>query len=147
MPKAPGHTGTLTAVPLAWALARGGPWLYFAGTLVITLVGTWAAGAYSRATGSHDNQRIVIDEVAGYLVTLSLVPRGLVQLVLGFLLFRLFDVWKPGPIRWIDRRVEGGFGVMADDLAAGAVAALCLLALDRTGVVARLSALLPWAHS
>lgn len=140
MPKAPGHTGTLTAVPMAWGLSRLGLPFYVAGTIVITLVGTLAADVFQRATGVADNQKIVIDEVAGYLITLLFVPRTVGNLILGFFLFRLFDVWKPGFIRIIDRRVKGGFGVMADDLAAGAVAAACLFALDRSGVVSRIGA-------
>jgi phosphatidylglycerophosphatase A len=143
MPKAPGHTGTLTAVPLAWGLGRLGVVAYLAGTVVVTAVGTWAASAWVRATGREDDQRIVIDEVAGYLVTLSLVPRTVGNLIFGFLLFRLFDVWKPLFIGTIDRRVGGGFGVMADDLAAGVVAALCLLALHHFGVIAALGG---WVH-
>jgi phosphatidylglycerophosphatase A len=144
MPKAPGHTGTLTAVPLAWGLAKLGTLAYVAGIVVVTAIGTVAAGVFARATGVADNQKIVIDEVAGYLVTLSLVPRTVGNLILGFFLFRLFDVWKPGFIRLIDRKVKGGFGIMADDLAAGAVAALCLFAIDRAHVIAYVVA---WAHA
>jgi phosphatidylglycerophosphatase A len=143
VPKAPGHSGTLTAVPLAWALGRLGWAAYAAGTLAVAAIGTWAAGAWVRATGREDDQRIVIDEVAGYLVTLALVPRTVGNLIVGFLLFRLFDVWKPAFIRIIDERVHGGFGVMADDLAAGAVAALCLFGLDHFGIVA---AVTQWVH-
>lgn len=142
-PKAPGTAGTLTAIPIAWALARLGTGGFIAGTLFITLLGTWAAGAFMRATGTHDDQRIVVDEVAGYLVTLLLVPRNAITLALAFVLFRLFDIWKPGPIRWIDDHVHGGFGVMADDLAAGVVGAVILFALDHSGVLARLAA---WIH-
>src|SRR5258706_5630134 len=90
VPKAPGHSGTLTAVPLAWALARGGLTIYLVGLAVVTLVGTWASELYVRATGKDDNQQIVIDEVAGYLVTLAAVPATWPNLVMGFLLFRLF---------------------------------------------------------
>src|SRR5438552_6979807 len=71
MPKAPGHTGTLVAVPLAWALGRLGPVAYFFGTLSVILIGTWAAHRFLRSSGREDDQRIVIDEVAGYLVTVA----------------------------------------------------------------------------
>lgn len=144
MPGMPGHTGTLTAVPLAWALSRLGTLAYVAGMLIVTAVGTLAADVFQRATGVADNQKIVIDEVAGYLVTLSLVPRSVGNLIIGFFLFRIFDVWKPGFIRVIDQKVKGGFGVMADDLAAGAVAALILLGIDRAQLIARVSA---WVHA
>ncbi len=136
VPKVPGHCGTLMAVPLAWWLMGHGRVALVLGTGVVTGVGTWAAGRYCAYTGKEDNQQIVIDEVAGYLVTLFLVPRTPMNLFLGFLLFRLFDVWKPWPVRLIDRQVHGGFGVMADDLAAGVYGALSLLLLTR---------LIPWA--
>ena len=143
MPKSPGTTGTVTAIPLAWALALLGPWWFLAGTVVVTLVGTWAAELFVRASGKDDDQRIVIDEVAGYLVTLLAVPKTPMHLLLAFGLFRLFDIWKPPPVSTIDRRVGGGFGVMADDLAAGVYGGLVLFLLDHFGVVARLAS---WLH-
>ncbi len=143
MPRSPGTTGTVTAIPMAWALARLGAWPFVGGTVLVTLIGIWASSLFVRATGKDDDQRIVIDEVAGYLVTLLLVPKTAVHLALAFVLFRLFDIWKPGPVRWIDEHVHGGFGVMADDLAAGVIGALVLYGLDHFGVVARLAA---WLH-
>jgi len=141
-PVAPGTMGTLVAIPLAWACARfGGHLAFIAGLVVVTAVGTWAAGRFCAAAGRHDDQRIVIDEVAGYFVTLLAVPRGPVELALAFGLFRLFDIWKPPPVRQVDRFVKGGFGVMADDLAAGVYAGACLFALERFGVVGKLAAL------
>ena len=142
-PLGPGTMGTLTAIPMAWAVTKDGPWAFLVATLVITAIGTVAADAFQNAHGTDDDQRIVVDEVAGYFVTLLLVPHTATHLVLAFALFRLFDIWKPWPVRLIDRTVEGGWGVMADDLAAGVYAALCLLALDHFGIVARLSALVP----
>ncbi len=140
-PVAPGTAGTAVAVPLAWALARLPGWVFFAAIAAVTVIGTWAASAFCRATGTHDDQRIVIDEVAGYLLTLAPVGKSWAHLALAFVLFRLFDIWKPPPVRWIDDHVAGGFGVIADDLAAGVYAAIVLFALDRFGVVARLAAL------
>jgi len=75
--------------------------------------------------GTHDAQHIVVDEAAGTLLTLALVPRTAANLLLGFLLFRLFDIWKPWPVRWADRHVGGGFGSMLDDLLAGCYAGAC----------------------
>jgi phosphatidylglycerophosphatase A len=138
-PIAPGTAGTLVAVPLAWGLARLGLAPFIAGLIVVTLVGTWAAEHFCRASGTQDDQRIVIDEVAGYLVTLLPVAKSPINLVLAFFLFRLFDIWKPPPVRWIDDHVHGGFGVMADDLAAGVYAALVLFALNHFGAVAWLA--------
>lgn len=122
-PVMPGTMGTLAAVPLAYAvMGQGAPALWLT-TAAVTAVGTWAAGRYCELTGQHDNQSIVIDEVAGYLLTLSLVPRTAANLAAGFLVFRLLDIAKPWPIRLVDRRVHGGFGVMADDLLAGLIGA------------------------
>ncbi len=141
LPKAPGTFGTLTAVPLAYALSFAPNWAFWLAAFLVTLIGTWAASRFCAAAGTHDDQRIVVDEVAGDLVTLLATARTSVHLALAFVLFRLFDIWKPPPVRYIDRHVKGGFGVMADDLAAGVYGALVLFALDRFGVVARLAAL------
>jgi phosphatidylglycerophosphatase A len=135
MPLAPGHTGTATAVALAWGLSHVGAWAYGLALFVVTAVGTVAAEVWGHATGVPDDQRIVIDEVAGYLVTVMLVPRTLGNLVVGFFVFRLLDVWKPGPIGRADRALSGGVGVMADDLLAGAIGAFIMLPLHHSGVV------------
>jgi phosphatidylglycerophosphatase A len=139
-PVAPGTCGTLVAVPIAWLLTRSGSIAFAVGLVVITVVGTWASEVFCRATGVDDDQRIVIDEVAGYLLTIAFVPRGWVNIILGVIVFRLFDIWKPGPIRLVDQKVHGGVGVMADDLAAGVVGALVMVALHYLGVDAWLGA-------
>lgn len=133
VPKAPGTCGTLVAVPLTALLAHLGPVWLWVGTVVVSALGIWAADAYCAATGTDDNQQIVIDEVAGYMVTLLLVPATALNLALGFGLFRLFDIWKPGPVRYLDRNVHGGLGVMADDLMAGVIGAVVLYAMHRLG--------------
>jgi phosphatidylglycerophosphatase A len=135
-PVAPGTCGTLTAIPMAWGLAKLGTIAFGVGFLVITAIGTWAAEHFCRATGMDDDQRIVVDEVAGYLLTLMAVAKTPVNLVLAFFLFRLFDIWKPPPVRWVDNNLHGGIGVMADDLAAGVYAGLVLFALNHFGAVA-----------
>src|SRR5262249_535689 len=116
---------------------------FWVATLVVSAVGTWAASAFQNAHGTDDDQRIVIDEVAGYLVTLLVVPKNGATLLLAFFLFRLFDIWKPFPVRLIDQKIGGGLGVMADDLAAGVYGALVLWILVVTGVVDKLMALSP----
>lgn len=122
----PGTAGSFATLPLAWGLmAYGWPALLSAAA-VIFVIGTWAAGRYCRRAGKHDDGRIVIDEVVGMLITLLPAPRSLVALLLGFGLFRLFDIWKPGPIRLVDRRVHGGVGVMLDDVVAAIFAAASL---------------------
>jgi phosphatidylglycerophosphatase A len=125
------------AVPLAYGLDLAGPLAYALGTLAVIAFGSLAADTYCRATGLHDNQRIVIDEVAGYLVTVALVPKTAGNLMIGFVLFRLFDIWKPPPVRWVDRHVHGGFGVVADDLVAALYAAAILYGVHRFGLVER----------
>ena len=90
--------------------------------------------------GIPDDQRIVVDEVAGYLGTVMLVPRTWPNLIVGFFLFRLLDVWKPGPIRRADETIGGGVGVMADDLVAGVIGAVIMVALHYTGALPFVSA-------
>jgi phosphatidylglycerophosphatase A len=130
-PIGPGTCGTLVTVPIAWWCRSMGMLPYLGLVTLVALIGIWAAGEADRAWGKHDSQRIVIDEVAGYLLTMALVDRGSGwALAAGFLVFRLLDIAKPGPIRWLDRHVKGGLGVMLDDLVAGAVGAFVLLGLS-----------------
>lgn len=122
----PGHYATLATVPLAVAAHRAGPWLHALVTVLVFVVGVWSASVYSRLSGKHDHRSIVIDEVAGYLVTVWLCPWHFLSFFVGYFLFRVLDGLKPWPISLLDRHVKGGFGVMLDDVAAGAVAALFL---------------------
>jgi phosphatidylglycerophosphatase A len=89
--------------------------------LVFALIalGIIASQAYEAQSGRHDSQEIVIDEVVGYLITMTWLPVTWQSAVIGFLVFRFFDILKPPPIRQLDRKVPGGFGVMVDDIAAG----------------------------
>src|SRR6185503_19594806 len=110
--------------------------------IAIIGVGIWAADRADRAWGTHDTGRIVIDEVAGYLTTMALVDRGhWAPLAVGFVVFRVLDIAKPPPIRWLDQHVSGGFGVVIDDVAAGLVGMVIMVALDRFGAFAQLAAL------
>jgi len=130
VPKAPGTAGTLLAVPLYLLLEPLGPVGYFLVLVAVFLIGIYLCGRTSRDLGKHDHSGIVWDEILGYLVSMWLAPRGWVWPLLGFVLFRLFDILKPWPIGWLDRRVAGGLGIMLDDLLAGvfALAGLQLLA-------------------
>ncbi len=132
-PKAPGTAGSLLALPFGWAIAHFGGeiWLGVA-TVGVTLIGIWAANVYMAQAGEHDPGPVVIDEVAGqWLSMLPLAGALTWQIVLiAFALFRLFDVWKPWPISWADRNIEGGLGVMLDDILAGAAAAALLYGLS-----------------
>ena len=124
LPSAPGTWGTVVGVGvhlalLALALPLAG---HLAAVAALCLLGVWVCGRAAADFGVHDHQAIVWDEVAGYLVTMALAPPGWQALVLGFVLFRLFDITKPWPIRQVDRHVGGGLGVMLDDLLAGVAA-------------------------
>ena len=134
LPVAPGTWGSLAALPFAWAIATllGQPALLIAAAIVFG-VGWWAAEQVGRASGIADDGSIVIDEVAGQWLTLAVVPPSAAAYVLGFLLFRLFDITKPWPASAAERTIPGGLGVMADDIVAGIYAALLLYAVHVIG--------------
>ena len=124
---APGTWGSLAALPLPLLVPDGFDPLYLliaaAGAF---LIGCWAANRYQTLSGKHDASEVVIDEVCGQWIALSLVALTPLSVLAGFILFRLFDILKPWPIRLADRNVSGGFGVMLDDVLAGIAAAACL---------------------
>lgn len=120
---APGTWGSLAALPFAWlAVAAGGPAFLLVLCLFVFGAGYWASHRYMSATGEHDASPIVIDEVVGQWLALLFSPLNIWAYLLAFVYFRLFDILKPWPIRWIDRSIEGAFGVMIDDVAAGLAA-------------------------
>ena len=125
-PMAPGTFGTMAAVPLYLLLQPLSVWVYLALTVLLFVIGIPLCDASARKLGVHDHPGIVWDEVVGYLVTMTAAPAGWYWVLIGFVLFRLFDIIKPWPIRFIDRHVEGGLGIMLDDLLAGLLAALLL---------------------
>jgi phosphatidylglycerophosphatase A len=104
---------------------------YLAVVAALTLIGVWACDRTARDLQTDDPGAIVWDEVAGYLVTMTAAPSGWVWVLAGFALFRLFDIWKPFPIAWLDARVPGGFGVMLDDVLAAGYSILLLLVVAR----------------
>jgi len=125
-PKAPGTWGTLAAVPI-FLLLQDLPLLAYLGvTLVVTLVGVWLCDVTAKDLGVHDHPGIVWDEIAGYLITMIAAPSGWLWWLIGFVLFRLFDIFKPWPIHVIDKGVDGGLGIMLDDVLAGLMALACL---------------------
>lgn len=128
-PKAPGTFGTLAAIPLYLLLADLPGWAYLLVLLVSILAGIWICGESSRRLQVHDHSGIVWDEFAGYWLTMLAAPAGWGWIVLGFLLFRLFDIWKPWPIRRMDRTIHGGLGIMLDDVMAGLYAWVLMQAL------------------
>jgi phosphatidylglycerophosphatase A len=141
-PVAPGTCGTIVAIPLALLLASLPAWQFAAVTTALTAVAIWAAARADRAWGTHDSGRIVIDEVVGYLFTVTLVDRSsAVPLAVGFVVFRALDILKPPPIRWLDENLPGGFGVVLDDVAAGLIGMAILVGLDRGGALGWLAGL------
>ncbi|MBK1718013.1 phosphatidylglycerophosphatase A [Thiocystis violacea] len=126
-PKAPGTVGTLAAIPL-YLLMSPLHWMLYVGlVLVFTVAGIWICGSVARDIGGKDPSAIVWDEFVGFLITMLAAPPGWLWILVGFLAFRLFDIWKPWPIRVVDQRMEGGLGIMLDDVIAGVMAALVLL--------------------
>jgi len=109
-------------------------WAFALVTVATIIIGIWAADRADGVWGTHDSGRIVIDEVAGYFVTVALVDRSQwVVLVIGFFVFRAFDIIKPPPVRAIDRHVGGGAGVVLDDVAAGLLGCGAMVALEYAG--------------
>lgn len=125
-PRAPGTVGSLVALPVYLLLTPLSVPVYLAVVSGLFFLGVWVTGRAERETGVHDHPGIVFDEIVGQLAALTLAPVSVVALLLGFGFFRLFDIWKPFPISWLNHRVPGGWGIMVDDLAAGIAAALCL---------------------
>lgn len=137
---APGTWGSLAALPAAWGLiVLGGPVLVIAAALICYVLGVLAVNAEAKASDAHDPGWIVIDEVVGQWIALLPVAIGAAHTgaavtalwpgwIAAFVLFRLFDIWKPGPIGWADRR-DDATGVMLDDVIAGVFAGLCVMAL------------------
>jgi phosphatidylglycerophosphatase A len=127
MPFAPGTFGTLLAFRIhAFLYPRLDPLEWVLALAALFWIGVWATGRTGRALGVHDHGGMVFDETVAFLAVLFLTPNTLLWQAFAFLLFRLFDILKPPPIRYIDRRVKGGLGVMLDDLVAGLFALLCL---------------------
>lgn len=138
LPRAPGTFGSLAALPLAWLLHwAGGFPLFLGATLLVFVVGLWAAGREIAGDGKSDPPEIVVDEVVGQWIALFPLSAGLwMQGMPGyvfpypgwigaFVMFRLFDICKPWPVSWADRR-PGAIGIMLDDVIAGAIAAFLL---------------------
>jgi phosphatidylglycerophosphatase A len=131
---APGTWGTIGGIPFAaFALLAGG-WKYLlAWLIVVFLVGWWAAEQFEKATGEHDASAIVIDEVAGIAMTMLVALPTVKSVTLAFLFFRFFDILKPWPVSYLDKKIGRGLGVMVDDLAAAVYAGLCLWGLRHAG--------------
>jgi len=123
---APGTWGTLAGWPLGWVLAGAHPAVIFPLVAALFLAGVWACGVTARHLGIHDHGAMVWDEIVAFMLVAALLPREPGWQLGGFLAFRAFDIGKPPPIRWIERRYQGGFGVMFDDLVAAGYTLLAL---------------------
>ncbi len=125
-PKAPGTFGTLAAIPFYLLMQSLSLPVYLLILMVATLVGIWLCDKSSKDLGVHDHPGIVWDEFCGFWLTMIAAPAGWLWVLIGFVLFRVFDIFKPWPIRWLDKHVHGGLGIMVDDLLAGGFAFICL---------------------
>jgi phosphatidylglycerophosphatase A len=131
VPRAPGTMGTLGAIPLYLAVRPSGLGAVALTALFVSALGIWSGTIVSRRLKLHDPQIVCIDEVAGVLVTYLGAPPGWVGVALGFVVFRVLDVLKPWPARLAERSLPGGFGIVLDDLIAGAWGAMLLALLGR----------------
>jgi len=124
--KAPGTFGTLAAVPVYCLIAQTGIIFYSLLTVIVTVTGIWICGSAAEKLDEHDFGGIVWDEIAGFLITMWLAPFNWKTIAVGFLLFRLFDIVKLWPIKWLDRKIKGGLGIMIDDVLAAVFAGILL---------------------
>ncbi|MFB0979548.1 MAG: phosphatidylglycerophosphatase A [Alteromonadaceae bacterium] len=126
LPKAPGTYGTLAAIPLYLLLAPTSMNFYLVVVILMSISGIYICGKAAEDAGVHDHGAIVWDEIVGFLITMFLVPLSWQSVVVGFVLFRIFDIFKPWPISFIDKNVHGGLGIMVDDILAGLAALACM---------------------
>ena len=132
---APGTFGSLTALIAGYFILSAGWFLLAAATLIALIVGVWASNIYEAQSGKKDSSEVIIDEVAGQWSVLLVAPLSLEGFIAAFLLFRFFDITKPFPVNKAEA-IEGGFGVMADDMVAGFLAGVGLIALMASGLIA-----------
>jgi phosphatidylglycerophosphatase A len=130
-PVAPGTCGSVVGLLIALAVAPFGWWTAFGATLLVTVAGVWICGESARRLGVHDHPAIVWDEVAGMMIAMLAAPSAWWGPLLAFALFRLFDVWKPWPIREVDHGMRGGAGIMLDDVMAALMAAALLQLIQK----------------
>ncbi len=133
---APGTIGSLIALPLGWGiLTLGGQALLMLDIIIVLIIGVWAAGIYGAADNAHDSSSIVVDEVVGQWIALMTMPSSLLGYVVAFAAFRFYDVIKPWPVDYVDKRVKGGWGVMLDDVLAGLYALIVVFLVEYWGLI------------
>ncbi|MDZ7279242.1 phosphatidylglycerophosphatase A [Pantoea eucrina] len=129
-PIMPGTAGSMAAIPFWWLMTALPLQIYCLMVLIGISVGVYLCHRTAKDMGVHDHGSIVWDEFIGMWITLMAIPAMRWEWVLaGFVIFRVFDMWKPWPIRWFDRNVHGGMGIMVDDIIAGVIAAALLYGL------------------
>lgn len=128
-PKAPGTAGTLVAILPFYFLSQLNLNVYILLLFIAIVVGVYICHKTSEDLGVHDHSGIVWDEFCGFWLTMIAIPVSLMTVILGFVLFRIFDIVKPWPINWLDKKVKGGFGIMIDDLIAAIYAWIILQSL------------------
>jgi len=121
LPIMPGTYATLAAIPLYLILVKLPLAAYITITILLNVLGVWLCHVTNRDFGTDDHPAAVWDEIAAFLIVMIAVPVTWYYIAIGVVLFRIFDIWKPGPIGWIDRNVHGGLGVMLDDILAALV--------------------------
>jgi phosphatidylglycerophosphatase A len=126
IPKGPGTWGTLATVPIVYLLSLAGPLIYMTAVILFMPLAVIAAEVYTREFNVKDDPKIVVDEVLGFLITMTWMPLTWQTYLAGFVLFRFLDILKPPPIKYFDKRVPGGLGVVMDDVVAGIVANIFL---------------------
>ena len=119
LPKMPGTLGTLWGIPLVYIFSSYQPHIYVAGAIVIFIIASYICGEAEKNFGGKDPSKIVIDEILGFMVAFFLLEFTLYNVIIVFLLFRFFDILKPFPIGYLDRRIKGGTGIVLDDAVAG----------------------------
>lgn len=127
--KAPGTVATVATIPLVIFLSKLGPLVYMGAVALLLPVGIVACEFYEQDKGGHDHKEIVIDEVLGFLITMVWMPLTWQAILIGFTLFRVLDITKPLFIGYLDKKIQGGLGVMVDDVAAGIIASLIMQVL------------------
>jgi phosphatidylglycerophosphatase A len=127
LPKAPGTWGSLAALPLGYAvIAWANLELFCIITALMFVIGIWASSITSNEIGATDPSEIVIDEVVGQWIVLIIIPHNIILYFFAFILFRFFDIVKPWPISWADKKIKGGWGIMIDDVLAAIFAGIIL---------------------
>jgi len=128
-PKAPGTFGTVAAIPIYWLMQGLSLTAYLVITLIAFIVGIWICQKSADWLGKDDPSAVVWDEIVGYLIAMIAAPTGWTWMLVGFVLFRLFDIRKPWPISWFDKNLHGGLGIMVDDVIAGVFTLLLIQVL------------------